>query len=127
MGLIKGVHHVCMKCCDEEEFAKVRDFYGRILGVPVARTFPNGAMFDLGGTCLEVFTDGTVHLPQGVWRHIALATDDVDGCVKAVAEAGYEITVAPKDIVIAAPTPVPARIAFCIGPMGEEIEFFHEK
>ena len=127
MGLVKGVHHVCIKCCTAEEFAKVQEFYGNILGFPKVRQWPVGVMYDLGGTMLEVFSNGTDQVEQGVWRHIALATEDVDACVKVVADAGYEITVAPKDIVVASEPPVPARIAFCIGPMGEEIEFFHEK
>ena len=127
MALIKGVHHVCMKCRTAEQFAEVQKFYGEILALPVARVWDTGMMYDLGGVLLEIFSNGSADLPFGVWQHIALATEDVDACVKAVSEAGYRITVAPKDIVVACEPPVPARIAFCIGPMGEEIEFFHEK
>lgn len=127
MSLIKGLHHVCMKCATEEEFAKVQEFYGTTLGLPVVRTWDTGLMYDLGGVLLEVFSNGTDQLPQGVWRHIALATDDVDACVQRVADAGYPITMAPRNIVVASQPPVPARIAFCTGPMGEEIEFFCEK
>lgn len=127
MALIKGVHHVCMKCRTAEQFAEVQKFYGEILGLPKVREWDVGLMYDLGGVLLEIFSNGTADLPQGVWQHIALATEDVDACVKAVSDAGYAITVAPKDIVVGCVPPVPARIAFCIGPMGEEIEFFHEK
>lgn len=127
MSLIKGVHHVCMKCCTAEEFAKTQDFYGKVLGLPKVREWDVGVMYDMGGTLLEIFSNGADKYSMGVWQHIALATDDVDACVKAVADAGYAITTAPKDIVVASQPPVPARIAFCIGPMGEEIEFFHEK
>lgn len=127
MALIKGVHHVCMKCVTAEQFDEVRKFYGEILGLPVVRSWAAGIMYDLGGSLLEVFSNGAEALPQGVWQHIALATDDVDACVKAVSDAGYAITIEPKDIVIASEPPLPARIAFCIGPMGEEIEFFCEK
>ena len=127
MALIKGVHHVCMKCVTAEQFAEVQKFYGTVLGLPVVRHWGAGIMFDLGGSLLEVFSNGTEALPQGVWQHIALATDDVDACVKAVSDAGYAITVESKDIVIASEPPLPARIAFCVGPMGEEIEFFCEK
>ena len=126
MALIKGVHHVCMKCVTAEQFEEVRKFYGEILGLPVVRSWAAGIMYDLGGSLLEVFSNGAEALPQGVWQHIALATDDVDACVKAVSEAGYPITMGPKDIVIASEPPLPARIAFCVGPMGEEIEFFCE-
>lgn len=127
MALIKGVHHVCMKCRTAEQFAEVQRFYGEILGLPKVREWDVGLMYDLGGVLLEIFSNGSADLPHGVWQHIALATEDVDACVKAVSDAGYAITVAPKDIVVACEPPVPARIAFCIGPMGEEIEFFHEK
>ena len=127
MALVKGVHHVCMKCVTAEQFEEIRRFYGTVLGLPEVRSWAAGIMYDLGGSLLEVFSNGDEALPQGVWQHIALATDDVDACVKAVSEAGYAITVEPKDIVIASEPPLPARIAFCIGPMGEEIEFFCEK
>ena len=76
---------------------------------------------------VEVFTDAEGQLPQGSIRHFALKTDDVDGCVKAVREAGYPITVEPKDIVIPSQPEFPVRVAFCNGPVGEEIEFFQEK
>lgn len=127
MSLIKGVHHVCMKCRTAEEFEKTQEFYGKVLGLPKVREWDVGVMFDLGGVLLEIFSNGKETYSMGVWQHIALATEDVDACVKAVSDAGYEITTAPKDIVVASQPPVPARIAFCIGPMGEEIEFFHEK
>ena len=47
--------------------------------------------------------------------------------MEAVKAAGYEVFIEPKDIVIASNPPFPARIAFCRGPLGEEIEFFQEK
>lgn len=127
MSLIKGVHHVCMKCCKEEEYIKTQAFYRDVLGLPEVRRWDVGVMFDLGGVLLEIFSNETETYSKGVWQHIALATEDVDACVKAVRDAGYEITMEPKDIVVACQPPVPARIAFCVGPMGEEIEFFHEK
>ena len=39
----------------------------------------------------------------------------------------YEVFIQPKDIVIASTPEFPARIAFCHGPVGEEIEFFQER
>ena len=56
-----------------------------------------------------------------------LVTEDVDACVTAVRKAGYEVFVEPKDIEIQSDPKFPARIAFCRGPLGEEIEFFCEK
>lgn len=127
MSLVKGIHHVSMKCCGEEEYNKTVEFYKDILGLTVARTWKAGIMLQAGNNLIEIFRDGDTPLPQGVIRHFAFATDDVDACVKAVSDAGYEVFVQPKDIEIASTPVFPARIAFCKGPLGEEIEFFQEK
>ena len=100
MALIKGIHHVALKCCSSEEYKNVAEFYGDILGLSVARKWDGGIMFDTG---------------------------DVDACVSAVRKAGYEVFIEPKDIEIQSDPRFPARIAFCRGPLGEEIEFFCEK
>ena len=52
---------------------------------------------------------------------------DTEVMLHHVAEAGYEITVEPKNVVIPSAEPYPARIAFFIGPLGEEIEVFQRK
>ncbi len=127
MSLIKGIHHISLTCCGEEEYSKTISFYRDVLKIPVVRTFSRGIMFETGAGLIEVFNDGECALPQGTIRHFALATGDVDACVKAVREAGYEVFVEPKDIEIASEPVFPARIAFCRGPLGEEIEFFCEK
>lgn len=111
MSLIKGIHHVSMKCSSTEEYEKTIDFYKNILGIPVAREWQAGIMLDTGNGIVEIFNDG----------------DDVDACVEAVKAAGYEVFIEPKDIEIASTPVFPARIAFCKGPLGEEIELFEEK
>lgn len=131
MSLIKGIHHIALKCRGVEEFNKTVGFYRDILGLPVARTWGagtySGAMLDTGSGIIEIFADGESRLPQGAVRHFALLTDDVDTCVDAVRKAGYEITDAPHDCTVPSEPPYELRIAFCIGPVGEEIEFFHVK
>ena len=128
--LVQGIHHVCIRC-EKSEIEKVKEFYQGVLCMPVIRSWGEpelaGFMFDTGAGLVEVFTDAEGQLPQGSIRHFALKTDDVDGCVKAVREAGYPITVEPKDIVIPSQPEFPVRVAFCNGPVGEEIEFFQEK
>ena len=42
MSLIKGIHHVSMKCSSTEEYEKTIDFYKNILEIPVAREWPDG-------------------------------------------------------------------------------------
>lgn len=127
MGLIKGIHHVSMKCVDRAEYKKTISFYRDILGILVVREWDNGIMLDTGSGIIEIFNDGEQRLNQGTIRHFAFATDDVDGCVEAVKKAGYEVFIEPKDIEIQSNPKFPARIAFCRGPLGEEIEFFNER
>ena len=43
-----------------------------------------------------------------------------------VEKAGYEVFIKPKNVCVGGDEAFPARIAFCKGPLGEEIEFFCE-
>ena len=130
-GLIKGAHHIALKCTGMEMFEKTIRFYKDVLGMEIVRTWGSGdgsgAMLNTGNCMMEIFASGNTDIKTGSVNHFALAADDVDACVKAVREAGYRISVEPKDIIIQAKIPYPARIAFCIGPVGEKIEFFCEK
>ena len=116
--MITGVHHVCMKC-RPEELEKVQKFYGELLGLPLVRSW--------GEPKVEGLPNAEEDLPQGAIRHFALATDDVDSIVETVRKAGYAVTMEPVDIEIMSKPSLPARIAFIIGPVGEEIELFCEK
>lgn len=127
MSLVNGIHHVSLKCSSDAEYKEEIKFYGEILGLSIIREWEKGIMFDTGNGLIEIFNDGNDHLPKGTIRHFAFSTNDVDACVKAVANAGYEVFVNPKDIVIKTTPAFPARVAFCKGPLGEEIEFFCEK
>lgn len=125
---VTGIHHIALKCCGVEEFEKTVHFYRDILGLPVARTWGVGAqaavMLDTGAGLFEIFANGTDRLSAGALRHIALDVVDTDACIEAVRAAGYTVTEEPHDICIPSNPPYPARIAFCIGPVGEEVEFF---
>ena len=129
-SLICGIHHVALKCDGTAEFEKTLHFYQNVLGLEPVRSWGEGenagAMLSTGDGLLEIFASGK-KLPQGAIRHFALRTERVDDCIAAVRAAGYPITVEPKDIVIASNPPFPARIAFCTGPVGEQIEFFQEQ
>ncbi|MDD3165678.1 MAG: VOC family protein [Oscillospiraceae bacterium] len=128
--LIRGIHHVALKCAGLAEFEKTISFYRNVLGLEIVRHWGEGTgagiMFDTGAGLIEIFASAEGALPQGAIRHVALATDDVDACARAVRAAGYPVTIEPKDIVIGSKLPLAARIAFCTGPVGEEIEFFCE-
>ena len=129
MAKIKGVHHICLKSNGLEKFERLVHFYRDLLELPVVYSWgedeTQGMMLDTGAGYLELFPNAQDRPGQGALRHIALSTDDVDGCIETVRAAGYEITIEPKDIVVGGV--LPARLAFCIGPVGEDVEFFCEK
>ena len=127
MSLIKGIHHVSMKCKNQEEYQKVVKFYNEILEIPVARTWSEGIMFDTGDGIIEVFNNGEGNGGRGVIRHFAFATDNVDECVKKIKQAGYSIFVEPRNVEIQSTPTFPIRVSFCYGPLGEEIELFQER
>lgn len=128
---IKGIHHVAIKAKGIDEFRKTVEFYSDILNMPIARRWGEGenqgVMVDTGAGYLEIFANGNEIPKTSLLRHIAFEVESTDACAEKVAKAGYEITMQPKDIVIASNPPLPARIAFCIGPVGEEVEFFEFK
>lgn len=131
--MINGIHHVSFKCNKGEQLKKVIAFYTEILGMAIVRQWgtdydnPIGIMFDTGNGIIEVFSNAESDLPQGVIRHFALAVTDVDELAERIEKAGYEVFVQPKNIYIPAENPLVARIAFCYGPLGEEIELFCEQ
>ncbi|MBE5901504.1 MAG: VOC family protein [Lachnospiraceae bacterium] len=122
--MIKGIHHISMKCNTQEEFFQVMVFYCEVLGLSIYREWEAGIMIDTGNGYIEVFNNEANVMQRGTLRHFALATDDVDGMVKRVKDAGYEVFVEPNDRVIPSTPELPIRMAFCYGPLGEEIEFF---
>lgn len=127
MSLIQGIHHVALEP-SKEQFADVMKFYTELLELSVARQWGDAdypcVMISTGdNSCIEVLPqlDGAPLPDEGKFAHLALATNDVDGCVKRVQDAGYPITIEPKDVELAG---MEARIAFCTGACGEIIEFF---
>lgn len=125
--MIKGIHHISMKCGTKEEFGQAKDFYLNVLGFSAVREWPEGIMMDSGNGLLEIFCNGEGVRTKGAIRHVAFSTDDVDGIIAKVRAAGYEVFIEPNDIVIHSDPAFRARMAFCIGPLGEEIEFFQEQ
>ncbi len=116
-----------MKCGTSEEFEKAKAFYMNTLGFTKVREWPEGIMIDFGNGMLEIFSNGPGIKAKGALRHIAFATDNVDEITDKVKKAGYEVFIEPNDIVIKFDPEYPARMAFCFGPLGEEIEFFQER
>lgn len=128
--LICGIHHVAIRCHGLEMLEKDVAFYHDVLGMDILRRWgegdKTGVMIDTGSGILELFANGESDMPLGHLPHVALRTQDVDACMAAATANGCEVIMAPKDIVIQADHPLPARIAFCRAPAGEEVEFFCE-
>ena len=110
-----------------EEFEKAKEFYLDILGFEKVREWPEGIMISFGNGMLEIFSNGSGIKTKGALRHIAFAADNADELADKVKKAGYEVFIEPKDIVIKSEPELHARMAFCFGPLGEEIEFFQER
>ena len=126
--MIKGIHHVCIWCENDDDRKKVSDFYSDTLGLAVKREWDGGIMYDTGSGLIEVFFNR--HDPvrtAGAVQHFALAADDVDSVIEKIRTAGYQITVEPRDAEIQSDPVFPIRVAFCIGPVGETIEIFKER
>lgn len=130
--MVTGIHHISMKCSKGTLYEEVVKFYHEVLGLKIARIWgdekaPDGIMFDTGNGLIEIFTNKDDEAELGIIRHCALATDNVDKCVADVKKAGYEVFIEPKDISIPSNPPYNARMAFCFGPLSEQIEFFQVK
>ena len=125
--MITGIHHISMKCGTAEEYRKAKEFYVDVLGFTVRREWPEGMMIDTGSGLLEIGNDRAGIRNIGAIRHIAFATDNTDEIIGKVKAAGYEVFIEPKDIVFRTEPEYPSRIAFCYGPLGEQVEFFQER
>lgn len=124
--MILGLHHISLKCELPEDFEKAKSFYINLLGFKAVREWSEGVMIDFGNGLLEIFCNGAGVRTKGAIRHMAFATDDVDEIVEKVRNAGFEVFQKPEDIVIRSTPELCARVAFCYGPLGEEIEFFQQ-
>ena len=123
-----GFHHVAVKVHD---FDAALRFYKEALGFSEKVRWgesPEFALLDVGdGSYLEVISGGPEKIPAGgAIGHFAIRTDDVDGAIERVRKAGMKVTIEPRDVTPknSRPFQISMRIAFCIGPGGEEIEFF---
>ncbi len=125
--LIHGVHHIAIKPT-VEQYRKTVDFYTNILGMEIVEQWgepDHPCLFISCGdnTCMEILPQkpGFTCPETGPLCHIAFATDHVDELVEAVRAQGYPVKMEPKDGSVGGRN---TRIAFCYGPVGEEIEFF---
>ncbi|MBR6483731.1 MAG: VOC family protein [Clostridiales bacterium] len=121
---VESIHHISMKTGDKDRFQKTVSFYRDILGLEVFSEWEEGIFFGIGNSYLEIWNNGEGSEEKGAIRHFALAVRGVDEMAKRISDAGYEVFIEPKDITVST---FRARICFCRGPLGEEIELFEER
>jgi glyoxylase I family protein len=124
-----GTHHIAVQTRDWDASFKL---YRDVLGMPVVAEFGSAerkiVLLDCGdGSYMELFqpkgdtaAPGS-DAPNDPVFHFALATTDTRTATERVRQAGYEITVEPKDVDLGA---LQVTISFFKGPNGEVIEFF---
>ncbi|MGM9947296.1 VOC family protein [Floccifex sp.] len=123
---VLSIHHISLTCINERQYEKAIDFYTRIIGMHIQRQWKNGILFEIGNTRIEMFLkENTEQLSQGTIRHFAFLVDSCDEMIEKVRQEGYSIVVEPKDVCLQEDYLL--RVGFCIGPTGEEIEFFQER
>jgi len=124
-----GFHHISMRVRDLDASIK---FYTEGLGFVERCSWGKGSdrivLLDTGdGNYFEISQgDPEKVYGEGVFRHIALRTDDCDAAIEAARTAGAEVTRETRDVVIPTEPPLPIRIAFFKGPDGEVIELFQD-
>ncbi len=95
--MITGLSHVCFRVRDLQQSI---EFYRDRLGLAIAFDFKDEAgnvtgvyLFAGGRTFLELFKGNPEPLPDNVsFRHICLEVDDIDETIRALKEAGVEIS-----------------------------------
>ena len=125
---IQGLHHVSITVKDfDATVALYTQGFGFKQGVAWGRGESDRAvMLDMGdGAFLEVFS-GRSEAPSsdGIFAHIALASDDCDADFQRAVAAGAGVQTEPMNVSLPGDPPIPIRIAFVKGLDGEVIEFF---
>jgi glyoxylase I family protein len=125
-----GIHHVALITAD---YPRAKRFYLDVLGAEVLsetyRSERDSYKLDLrlpGGIQLELFSfpapPPRPSYPEACgWRHLALATTDLDACVKLLEARGAR----PEPIRVDALTG--SRFTFLSDPDGAPIELYEQK
>ena len=120
--LAKGIDHISMKCLKEDE-DRIKEFYLDGLGFSLFRSFQKGFIIDTGSGHIE-FIYGDRNDVKGTIGHFALNCKSPIECIERVEKYGYGVIKMPYAVDLDG---YKAEVAFVYGPLGEEIEFFHER
>lgn len=125
MKMVSGFGHVALYT---NQFEKTIQFYEDVFdakNLGCFKTNVRGCWLQIGKDILEIF-EGEKR-GEGVFKHIAVACDDVDALYNRALAYGALEHVQPKDIELALDQPIKARIAFIKGINDEQIELFNQK
>ncbi len=127
-----GLHHITIQTRDWDASLRL---YLEVLGMQVAAEWgpPERRMMllDVGdGSHIELIGP-TANSPvagspaaNDPLVHLALATADAAAAIEPVRQAGFEVTMEPKDVKLA---DLEATVAFFKGPNGEVVELFQTR
>lgn len=125
-----GSHHIAVLAKDFEASLRL---YRDVLGMTERASFATAEgqkiiLLDMGdGSHIELFeplADGPEAALNYPLTHIALCSSDARSAIEHVRQAGYEVSVEPKDLNLGG---LEVTIAFFKGPSGEVLEFFQER
>jgi glyoxylase I family protein len=124
-----GTHHIAVQTRDlEASLHLYRDVLGMNIVAELGSPERKIILLDIGdGSHMELFAPtaetptADSPAPNDPVIHFALATTDTRSAIEHVRQAGYEVTMEPKEVEIVGRK---ATIAFFKGPNGEKIEFF---
>ncbi len=133
--MVKGLHHVALRCTGLENYQETLDFYLNIIGMKLRYSWGEGlnaaSMLELNGGVLEIFAQGRAAGDIGAVNHFCFATDDPVSAAVKVAEAGYPVLVPPTEVRLDLTAPSRSELklvySYCMGPVGEVIEFYKEE
>lgn len=124
-----GTHHIAVQTRDWERSLRL---YRDVLGMQTVIEFGSPErkimLLDVGdGSHIELFEPQSdtpaldAPAANDPVMHFALAVSDTRAALEHVRQAGYEVTLEPKELNLET---MSITIAFFKGPNGEEIEFF---
>ena len=78
-NLIRGIHHIALKCRGTAEFEKAVAFYRDVLGMPVVRSWGEGEnagiMLSTGSGLMEIFANAADAPGPVSYTHLTLPTN----------------------------------------------------
>lgn len=126
---IKAIDHITINCCDlSDSFI----FYGEVLGLERLNDVDMGDhvlhYYQLPGARLELIeynekqtwrTFGNTDV--GIYRHLALVTDDLNSVNARISKGGYQVNLPPTYI-----PQLDKTVMLVVHPNGVEIELIQE-